>query len=394
MLSNKPFTHPQAKDVHIQTLLAEVLVKDEHIEDLTSQILDLIDQVRPKTGQQNINTQQKKVIRDGILVDIHSSSLNSHGQIPLKLPIQMNWKRGPNMPFEMSYYLQSVMIHKKVYVGGGITSDFKDYRNYTVMEYHSHSGKWATLPQYRACDFAMAAIDNRLVLVGGEESEHKSNVLGVWGESGDQKWTHPYPGMPTPRSRCSVVVVQDRWLVVAGGWAANGELSSVVELLDTTTEQWHSGPSTPTPWASMKSAVVGDDCYFLGGLTEQSKSCTYTTEIYCVSLSTLIAQLDTQSSGELWKEIPGLLTALSAPLTISGSLVVLGGGRKGTETDLIQVYLPNSGELEWVKVGTLPDARYGCSGIMIRADELLVMGGYCVEHLNRVDIAKIQFPPS
>ena len=119
------------------------------------------------------------------------------------------------MPFEMSYYLQSIVLRGKVYVGGGITGDFKSSKNCTIMEYDIASGKWDELPIYRACDFAMAAVDEQLVLLGGEEANQKIGAVGVWSPD-DCKWMHPYPDLLAARSRCSVAV-SDMWLVVAGG---------------------------------------------------------------------------------------------------------------------------------------------------------------------------------
>ena len=39
-------------------------------------------------------------------------------QVPLKLPLRLKWRRGPDMPFGMCSYVQSVQ--GTLYVGGGI----------------------------------------------------------------------------------------------------------------------------------------------------------------------------------------------------------------------------------------------------------------------------------
>ena len=72
----------------------------------------------------------------------------------------------------------------------------------------------------------MTAIDNHLVLVGGQGCDGvRSKVLGVWSED-SKKWTHPYPDMTTPHRSCSAVVY-NQYLVVAGG----GELNADYHLL-------------------------------------------------------------------------------------------------------------------------------------------------------------------
>ena len=73
-----------------------------------------------------------------------------------------------------------------------------------------------------------------------------------------------YPHMSTPYSSCSVVAYKE-WLVVAGGRGDGGADLSSVEVLNTDTKQWSAGPPTPAPWSYMRSAIVGDVCYFMGG---------------------------------------------------------------------------------------------------------------------------------
>ena len=180
-------------------------------------------------------------------------------QVPLKLPLQLKWRRGPDMPFGM-FDIQSVQVQGTLYVGGGGAAGDNDY---IVMTYDISAGKWATLPPYSTRWFAMTAIDNHLVLVGGVGRDGvRSKVLGVWSED-SKKWTHPYPDMTTPRDSCSAVVY-NQYLVVAGGWGAGDTLSSV-EVMNTDTKQWYAGPPTPIAWSSMKTATAGDVCYFMGG---------------------------------------------------------------------------------------------------------------------------------
>ena len=159
-------------------------------------------------------------------------------------------------------YIQSVQVQGTLYVGGGL-ADIAVNDN-IVMTYGISAGKWATLPPYNTLYFAMTAIDNHLVLVGGKRRDGvSSKVLGVWSED-SKKWTHPYPDMTTPRALCSAVMYK-QYLVVAGGEGADKDLSSV-EVMNTDTKQWFAGPPTPTAWTSMKTAIVGDICYFMGGL--------------------------------------------------------------------------------------------------------------------------------
>ena len=288
------------------------------------------------------------------------------------------------MPFATDG-VQCVQVQGTVYVGGGNAG----YDSCIVMTYDISAGKWAKLPPYSTYWFATTAIDNHLVLVGGKgRDSDKSKVLGMWSED-SKKWTHPYPDMTTPRALCSVVVYT-RWLVVAGG---NGddlsELSSV-EVMNTETKQWFAGPPTPIAWTEMKTGIVGDTCYFMGGAIEG----TYTTKVYSVSLPALVSQLNFHSSAkdtQTWKELPQLPVECAAPLSISGSLLAVGGVDKDDKAvSALHLYQPDAGQ--WVKVADMPTQRYDCTCITTTDQELLVVGG-CNRNgagrLANVDIAQI-----
>ena len=301
---------------------------------------------------------------------------------------------GLDMPHGMGCYVQSVVVKGKVYVGGGLTDRRND--DHIVIEYDISSGKWAKLPPYRARGFAMTVINNQLVLVGGKEHEQDNKVLGVWRAEG-KEWTHPYPHMSTARSWCSAVVYNE-WLVVAGGYGNSYMILSSVEVMNTVTKQWYAAPPTPTPWTETKTAIVGDTCYFMGGFANIGLAPTAPTVVYSVSLPALISQLHSQGSAkkgrqhQIWKEIPGLQTTFSTPLSISGSLLAVGGrGKDGRAVTAIHLYQPDTGE--WVKVGDLPTPRYKCTCAVIAGRAMLVAGGGDNhDYICRSDMALINAP--
>ena len=216
----------------------------------------------------------------------------------------------------------------------------------------------------------MTAINNQLVLVGGyEHGGGGSKVLGVW-DADNKQWTHPYPEMHTARFLCSAVV-HNEWLIVAGGWPALGARLSSVEVMNTNSKQWYAGPPTPMPLCSMKTATVGDECYFMGGYNDMG----FNNTVYSVSLSALTTGLNSSTSkAQIWKEISGLQTTRSAPLSISGSLLAFGGeGKDCKAVTAIHLYQPDT--VKWVKVGDLPTPRSHCTCAMITDRELLLVCG-------------------
>ena len=278
------------------------------------------------------------------------------------------------MPFEMNGYVQSVVVEGTVYVWGGLAGSNRD-NNYIVTTYDISTGKWATLPQYRARNFAMTSINNQLVLVGGREHDNRIKVLGMW-DADKKQWTHPYSEMYTARSTCSAVVYNE-WLVVAGGVTTEGAVLSSVEVMNIESKQWHAGPQICVPWYAMKTAIVSDECFFMSGYTEEKALlATVTTNVYSVSLPYLISKLESdERDGQVWKEISGLQTTRSTPLSLSGSLLAVGGKDKDRNAvTAIHLYQPETGE--WVKVGDLPTPCYNCTCVLLDSSrEILVFGG-------------------
>lgn len=292
------------------------------------------------------------------------------------------------MPFAMGDYLQSVVIHGKVYIGGGY-GGYSSGSKYIVLEYDSALEKWAKLPPYRACNSAMVAIDDKLVLVSGYEHNHRTKEVGVWGDENKQ-WTHPYPEMKIGRSSPSAFVYSD-WLVVAGGRGdtTEGRLSSV-EVMNITDEQWQIISPMPVSWARMKAVVVDDTCYFMGGGVGKVH---HTYDVYSVSLPTFISQLDSNSQTDeaMWKRETTLPTSLSSPLAASGSLLALGGWNKDRIiSSSILLYKPDS--REWVTAGDMPTPRHNFTSAVMDGKILVAGGDNDDKYLKTVDLATVTAP--
>ena len=285
----------------------------------------------------------------------------------MTFPLQLDWRRGPDMPFSMSNYIQSVEVDGTMYVGGGYATKDKD--GYIVMAYDMQSCKWRTLPPYSARNFSMTAIHNKLILVGGCHDDTVVDQIGVW-KTDSKQWTHPFPPMPTPRSSPSATSYK-HWLVVAGG-SRKGSLSTV-EVLDIDNKQWSTALSTPITWLDMKSSIIGDTWYLMGG---GHGIFINTTDAYSVSLEALVSNAHSASdSSKIWNKIAPINCDLSSPISLGGSLLALGGWdiKKKCPVSTIQRYVPETNT--WVLTGELPHPLYGCNCSMV-AGRLNVFGGY------------------
>ena len=281
----------------------------------------------------------------------------------MTFPLQLDWRSGPDMPFAMCDYIQSVEVNGTVYVGGGLAD--KTNNMYIVIAYDTQSCKWHTLPPYSAKWFAMTTIHNKLVLVGGRHNRDVVDQLGVW-QTDNNQWTCPFPPMPTPHYSPSATSYK-HWLVVAGGCRYLNSFVSSVEVLNVDNNQWSTGPSIPTPRQSMKSTIIGDTWYLMGGYDASA------TGGYYVSLEALVSHSATDGSN-IWRKLPSRNYSNSCPLNIEGSLLALGGRdrEKQCGVSTIQCYVPETNT--WVAAGELPLGVFDCTCI-VTSGKLYIIGG-------------------
>ena len=158
---------------------------------------------------------------------------------------------------------------------------------HTVVAYNPQSCNWHALPPYSAAWFAMTTINNKLVLVGGYHNPSPVDRLGMW-QTDNNQWTYPFPPMPTSRYLPSATSYK-HWVVVAGGYRGIGIIGTV-EVLDVHNKQLSTGPSTPAPWYSMMSTIIGDTWYLMGGLCGGKRTVYVYSTILSHSYSPIICQ--------------------------------------------------------------------------------------------------------
>ena len=270
------------------------------------------------------------------------------------------------MPIKMGGSVQSVVIGDTVYVGGGEAGNHRD--KCTVMKLEQD--QWIKLPQYTAYWFAMTSLANRLVLVGGIDPRNlkRTNQLAVF-ESGD--WTHSYPPMNIARD-CSTAVSFNNHIIVAGGWDDKGRTLSSVEVLDVASRRWYIAQSLPNPRSELKSTLIGNTLYLMGGMDHTWSSIK---TVHHVDLNELIAKaLSNLDTPTLWQTLQEVPLECSIPLSIGRSLLAVGGADdRLNPRSSIHLYQPDT--RRWVKVGDLPTARYRCTCSVLPSGEVIVAGG-------------------
>ena len=297
------------------------------------------------------------------------------------------------MPFGMFYYPNVVVLKGRVYVGGGTSISGRE--DQIVMIYDISSDRWNTLPPYQFSRFAMAALNDQLVLVGGldKRSNKRTNLAGNFIEA-RQEWAHIFPPMHVARSGAAVVAHSNRWIVVAGG---HGSMEAPVEILDSIGGQWYRANALlPQKLCKMSSTVIDNMWYLLGGYSGR-ESAKISLSIH---LDKLISQavlqtsaangIPTQDQPMEWQTaLPDAPLAGSTAVAYNGLLLAIGGEQeidKGSSA--IYCYQPVSDR--WIKAGSLPSERKECGCAVLPSGELFIVGGFIIPFMEQIDIGKVK----
>ena len=179
-------------------------------------------------------------------------------------------------------------------------------------------------------------------------------------------------------------------LVVSGGithWETDNELrtyTSVVEVFQTKTYQWHHAEALPVAHGSMSCAIVGDTCYLTGG----TKSDGASRHVYCTSVSNLISQAlppdhpETSSTPQAspspptWQVLPECPLSYFTVAELGGCLLAIGGENDSKfPSSAVHMYSPSTNS--WVRIssGDLPVPRSFAAATQLEGGEVIFVGG-------------------
>ena len=311
----------------------------------------------------------------------------------LEAHFKFDWKRAADLPYNVTEYPQAVVINEKVYIGGRIASSSTDETMQVVLVYDSRVNEWSSLPPYECIYFAMAAVNNRLVIIGGYNvNEGKLTAhLGVWNE----KWTKPFAPMPTARCSASATSYIKRLVVIGGRKISVSTKLSNVEILDTVSNQWYSCAPLPRPSSSISlTATVGNMCYALGGYTTGHNG---SKKVFSVCLDDLISQAVSRPTGATalpisspWHLLPDTPLAFSTAVCLDGALFAVGGIQDSRLQPGVSIYLYQPSRKTWVQLrDILPHGRERCTCVALTDRKILIAGGGFQS--REVDIAEIKY---
>ena len=247
----------------------------------------------------------------------------------------------------------------------------------SVYSYQWSTEEWEELPPCPNFYSGLVIINGQLTTVGGLNGYYRAtNKLFTFRQS---QWIEEYPPMNTARSDTTVVSSSDgEYIIVIGGDVGiGGDWTATVELFQVSSRRWHQLKDLPQPLSRPSATICGNQLHVIG----------FDDNGYSCSLKALLSSdrpiIILQSIPHLisWTSLPRLPVRLSTAATLSGQLVIIGGGWSPVKT-IHQLF-----NGQWVKIGSMSSGRWWCLVVSPSPDKMMIVcgNGSSYEPLNIVE---------
>ena len=270
--------------------------------------------------------------------------------------MNIKWEGGSPAPSSCHNHT-AVWLNGLVYVGGGVETGYK--ASYIINCYDSVSNSWSSSINIPYCDFSMTTLNNKLVTTGGKDkSDIRTNQILMY--NGQLK---NYTNMITARSDATAAGHQGM-LIITGGKDDMGKGISSTELFDSNNGQWYKCSDLPQTHCDLKSVIVDNILYLLGGHKD-----------YSYSPAVFTASLDTLSTYQLkWNTHQDTPWCDSAPVSVNGTHLLIVGGYKSLRYTS-HIHKLNKVSHSWEVIGHIPSARALSAAVSTADNTVIVIGG-------------------
>ena len=254
----------------------------------------------------------------------------------------------------------AVWLNELVYVGGGF-EDGVVGGSYTINCYDPVKNSWRSPMNTLYCLFAMTKLNNKLLIAGGKDKCDKRTNRILTMDDGQLK---DYTKMTTARSTAAAAGHQ-AILILTGGVDDTYKILSSTELFDSTNGQWYTCSNLPQPHHWLRSVIVDNILYLLGGRNKDGN----------VSTAVFTAPLDNLSRHQLkWNTHQDTPWCWSAPVSVNGKQLLTVGGEKGS-IRTSDVHKLNKVDHNWEAIGHIPSARHLSAAVSTADNTVIVIGG-------------------
>ena len=260
----------------------------------------------------------------------------------------------------------AIWLNGLVYVGGGYEAAGQGSHFINCYDYVKNL--WIPPINAPYCFFAMTTLKNSLFIVGGQDKSYKRTNQILTLDTGQLK---NYTKMITAKSSTTATGHQ-AMLIIAGGWDDEGKVVSSTELYDSNSQQWYTCNDLPKPCHSLKSAIVDNTLYLLGGVNDN----------HVPSTAVFSAPLDSLSRHQLkWNTHKDTPWCCSTPVGMQGTHLLIVGGhdhnKMGNNSYIhtSNIYKLKKSSHNWKVIGCIPSARSLPSAASTGDNKIIVIGG-------------------
>ena len=281
---------------------------------------------------------------------------------PFSRPVNIKWQEGSPSPVSHVAHT-AVWLNGLVYVGGGYETGWT--ASYTISCYDPVNDLWRSPIYIPYCHTALTTLNNNLLIAGGRDKNNKKTdqILTI-----DNGQLNIFATMTAVRSHARAVGHQGI-LIIVGGKDDSNEVVSYTEVLDNGRWYFYSGNNLPQPHSHLKSVIVDNTLYLLGGNNKDGQ----------VSPAIFAASLDTLSNHQLnWNTHQDIPWCCSASASVYGKYLLILGGSEDVRNDYkftSNVYKLNKVNHSWELIGHIPAARNSSAAVSIGYNKVIVIGG-------------------
>jgi DNA-binding CsgD family transcriptional regulator/N-acetylneuraminic acid mutarotase len=207
---------------------------------------------------------------------------------------------------------------------------------------------------------AVAAFENRIYAIGGEDAQGVSGVVERYLPETDA-WEQ-LSSKPTAVTDASAAVIGGK-IYVPGGRTVSGALSATLEIYDPVQDRWENGAALPQPLSAYALVVFEGKLYLFGGWDGEQ---------------VVDATLRYDPGLDAWEELAPLRAAraYAGAAVANGRIFILGGFDGKNTLESVEIYQPakESDEQPWTEGLPLPTGRYAM-GATSAVDIIYIIGG-------------------
>ena len=272
--------------------------------------------------------------------------------------MNIKWEEGAPAPVHNAAHT-AVWLNGVVYIGGG----WEEARSYDIKCYNPVNNSWSSPINTPYFSFAMTSLNNKLLIAGGNDKSSMTTNRVLTMDTGQLK---NYTKMITARS-CATATGHQGMLIITGGMDDGSTSLSSTELFDSNNRQWYKCNDLPKPCYRLKSVIVNNILYVLGGFYRSD---------FDYSPAVFTASLDTLSRHQLkWNICKNTPFCRSTPVSVHGThLLTVGGWKKTGDkyTRTSNVYKLNK---DWEAIGEIPLARDLAAAVSTADNKIIIIGG-------------------